>query len=113
MMKPTHIERLYRELGRQVSELPAERRQALTQGLQKMSEGKLSRALRDAIRASEKTPAAIAWEAELNPSQVYRFLDGGTITLDSADALADVLGAELHFQSKPARASRKPARAGR
>ena len=75
-----------------------------------MKAGRLTNALRKAIKQSDQTPAAIAWDSDLNPSQIYRFLEGGTLTLESADRLAELLGLDLSPATKP---TRKPARVGK
>lgn len=104
-------ERLYRTLSRQVSELTPDRRRALSSELKRMTAGRLTDALRKAIAQSDRTPAAIAWDADVNPSQVYRFLEGGTIKLATADRLAELLGLDLTHaattkKAKPALAKR-------
>lgn len=60
-----------------------------------MNAGRLTSKLRNAVAKSDRTPAAIAWDAGMNPSQMYRFLDGATITLETADRLAELLGLDL------------------
>ena len=77
-----------------------------------MNAGRLTNALRKAITKSDKTPAAIAWDAGMNPSQLYRFLDGATITLETADRLAELLGLDLTPATTTAKKG-KPARVGR
>lgn len=72
--------------------------------------GKLTNALRQAIKRSERSQADLAWSAGMNPSQMYRFMAGGTLTLATLDRLAELLGAELVF---PIKGAKKPARASR
>lgn len=95
MMLDVERERLYRTLSRQVSELTTDRRRALSSELKRMTAGRLTDALRKAIAQSDRSPAAIAWDADAHPSQIYRFLEGGTIKLDTADRLAELLGLDL------------------
>ena len=71
-----------------------------------MNAGRLTVALKKAITQSDRSPAAIAWDADVNPSQVYRFLKGKTIKLDTADRLAELLGLDLTHAAKDKKKSK-------
>jgi DNA-binding phage protein len=58
--------------------------------------GRLSQALRDALRASDKSMVQIAQDAGVSQIVVSRFLSGERdIRLATADKLAEVLGLKL------------------
>lgn len=70
----------------------------------------LSDALRAAVRADERSQAEIAREAGMTPANLTRWLAGrATITLETADRLAGLLGGTLVFAAK--RNPRKSAKA--
>ncbi len=61
----------------------------------------LSDQLRDAIRADERSQAELARLAEMHPVNLSHWLAGrATLTLDTADRLAGVLGGSLVFPAK-------------
>ena len=58
--------------------------------------GRLSQALRDALRASDKSMYQIAQEAGVSQIVVSRFISGeGDIRMGTADKLAEALGLKL------------------
>ena len=94
-MKPLDRERIYQELSRRAAELSEDRRRAFDTYLSE-DRMNITNALKEAIKISGWTPASLAWQSGLNPSQLYRFLEGQTsLTLESVDQLAEVLGLKL------------------
>ena len=58
--------------------------------------GQLSRALKDALRASNKTPFQIAQDAGVSQVLLSRFLSGELdIHMETADKLAEAIGLKL------------------
>jgi len=102
-MKPIHVERLYQDLAAKVGAMSDDRRQALKQEMKRMSEGPLTKAIKKAINQSGQTPCGVARAAGIEPSSVYRFLEGGELKISSVDRLAEHLGLEL----KPTKKTRK------
>lgn len=98
-MKPLERERIYQELSRRAAELSEDRRRVFDAYLSGDNMN-ITNALKKAIKGSGLTTASLAWQSGLNPSQLYRFLEGQTsLTLESVDQLAEVL--ELELVSKP------------
>lgn len=94
-MTEKSISELWRELAEHLQRVPPERMEQLERELDEMTNDILREKLKSAIDASGRAPAAIAWEAGIEPSQVYRFLQGSEIKLATASALAQVLELEL------------------
>lgn len=109
MKRNLEIERKYRELSRRVSELSDERRQALSARITTMTEGPVTKTLREAIEHSKRTPCSIAREAGLDTASMYRFLSGERqLKSESIDLLCQVLSLELR-PAKPAARKTKSA----
>lgn len=94
-MRPIERERIYQELSRRAAALSEDRRRVFDTYLSE-DRMNITTALQRAIKISGWTPASLAWQAGLNPSQLYRFLEGKTtLTLESVDKLAEVLGLRM------------------
>jgi DNA-binding phage protein len=66
-----------------------------------MTERQLLQALRQAIEADSRTLNAIAVDAGLSPSIVWRFIEQKrSLSLEAALALADTLGLEVSLRKK-------------
>lgn len=69
-----------------------------------------SEQLRRAVRDSELTRYQIWQRTGILQSVLCRFVSGGSVSLDTADKLVELLGLELVAKGKPAK--RKPKREG-
>jgi hypothetical protein len=96
------FERVYRDRPLSATEIAADA--AVRQQVQKefppakptISPGRLSQALRDALRASDKSMYQIAQEAGVSQIVMSRFLSGERdIRMATADKLAEALGLKL------------------
>jgi hypothetical protein len=94
-------EKLYKQLADQVQRLPPDRRRELGKQLAAAKHtARITNALRAALIADGRPLAAIASAAGVTPAMLYRFRDGRTISLQTADALADVLSVDLTMSER-------------
>ena len=67
----------------------------------------LSERLRKAVRESEMSRYQIWQQTGILQSVLSRFVNGGSVSLDTADKLAELLGLELVARSKPTQKRKK------
>lgn len=72
-----------------------------------MTKEPLSEQLRRAIRESEMSRYEIWQRTGILQSVLSRLVNGGTVSLDTADKLAEVLGLELVAKGKPTKKRKK------
>ena len=72
-----------------------------------MKEEPLSEQLRRAVRESELSRYQIWQQTGILQSVLSRFVNGGSVSLDTVDKLAELLGLELVAKGKPAKRKTK------
>jgi hypothetical protein len=100
-VNPQQERGLRQAVGRWQATLSPARLHALSAELDDMTERELLKSLRQAIEADPRTYNAIAVDAQLPASVVWRFVKRNRgLSIEAALALADTLGLEVRLRKK-------------